>query len=322
MTLAIGLLGAGAMGAEHAFSWADVEGAKVAAVFSRDLARARAVAEPLGARAVDDPGSILADEAIEAVDVCVPTPAHGAYVIPALEAGKHVFCETPLALAMDEALAVRAAARKTGRLLQVGLLMRSVGPYALIEQKARSGEHGPLLSLTCWRLGSYLRPGASDHKPHYGDPTTELITFDFDFALWLKGRPARIAASGRLDGEVQALLAWPDGATAAILATGMAQAAEPFRAGFRALFENAAFELANVFSGEGPPASTFTMATADAPPAPAAAPDPNPYAAELARFAACVRGEADAALLDVDRAIEALELSLAIRRELGPSRDH
>ena len=118
-----------------------------------------------------------------------------------------------MALALDEAQAMRDAARKAGRLLQVGLLMRSVAAYRHIKDLAESGTHGRLLSLSTWRLGSYLRPDAPDHKPHYGDPTTELMTFDLDFANWLMGRPAEF---GRRRGEVTALLDYADGRHATI----------------------------------------------------------------------------------------------------------
>jgi hypothetical protein len=66
-----------------------------------------------------------------------------------------VFCETPLALQLDEAQQMRDAARRAGRLLQVGLLMRSVAPYEHIKAAAISGKYGNLLSLATYRFGSY-----------------------------------------------------------------------------------------------------------------------------------------------------------------------
>ena len=140
---------------------------------------------------------------------------------------------------------MRDPARKAGRLLQVGLLMRSVCRLTAISRILYSNpvHDGRLLSLSTWRLGSYLRPDAPDHKSHYGDPTTELMTFDLDFASWLIGQAAvtdRFRAAGLQGGEVTALLDLsPMAVTPSIAAGGLMPAGMPFTAGFRALFENA-----------------------------------------------------------------------------------
>jgi hypothetical protein len=90
----------------------------------------------------------------------------------------------------------------------------------------------------------------------------------------------------------------------------------PFTAGFRALFEGACFELQQVFEN-GPPRVTFTIAKGASPPQPVTLAGANPYEIELRRFVDCMAGRADPQLLDADRAIEALILSLEIRRALS-----
>ena len=85
---------------------------------------------------------------VDAIDICLPSAGSSpASRSPPSSSGKHVFCETPMALALDEALAMRDAARKAERLLQVGLLMRSVAGYRHIKDLADAGTHGRLLSL-------------------------------------------------------------------------------------------------------------------------------------------------------------------------------
>ncbi len=293
------LLGAGAMARAHAAAYATLADVELIDVSARDDARVQALFE---------------DREVDAIDICLPSAVHARFAIPALEHGKHVFCETPMALGLDEARAMRDAARKAGRLLQVGLLMRSVAAYRHIKDLTESGVHGRLLSLSTWRLGSYLRPDAPDHKPHYGDPTTELMTFDLDFTNWLMGRPARISAAG--SGEVTALLDYADGRHATIAASGLMPTGMPFTAGFRALFEGACFELQQVFES-GPPRVVFTIAEGTMPPRPVTLEGGNPYEIELRRFVDCIAGRADPRLLDADSAIEALILSLEIRRALS-----
>lgn len=320
----IGILGAGAMGAEHAAGYAGIAGVEVASVFSRDPGRASKVAAIGGATPCIDAEAVIGDASIDAIDVCLPSEIHHDFVVAALLRGKHVFCETPLALSLDQARRMRDAARRAGRLLQVGLLMRSVSPYVHVKAASVSGAHGRLLSLSTYRLGSYLRPGAHDHKAHYGEPTTELMTFDFDFANWLLGSPLRVAASAAGLGsirtaDVTAVLNYRDGSHATVAASGMMPAGYPFTVGFRALFERALFELHNVFEG-GPPRSRFTICEETGKVRDVGLRGVNPYGAELERFVACIAGHEDPGLLDVERAIEALQLSLATQRALDEAR--
>jgi predicted dehydrogenase len=163
----IGLLGAGAMGAEHSYCYGLIDGADVAGVFSRDLAHATPLASASGARATADAASLIDDPAIDAIDVCVPSAAHAAVVVRALEQGKHVFCETPLTLDPAEGQRMREAARRAGRLLQVSLLTRSIGACRLARRAVETGEHGRLLSLTT--SGSALTCGPAR-------PTTRTTT--------------------------------------------------------------------------------------------------------------------------------------------------
>jgi predicted dehydrogenase len=258
---------------------------------------------------------------VDAIDVCLPSAVHHAFVVPALNAGKHVFCETPLALRLDEARQMLDAARRANRLLQVGLLMRSLGAYEHIKAVVSSGAHGRLLSVATWRLGSYLHPDAPDHKAHYGDPSTELMTFDFDFIQWLMGPPSRLSASaargsGHAAGEISALLTYPDGRHATVTASGLMPPGFPFSVGFRTLFERACFDHRAVFA-DGPPQSSFTIFDDKARGALVPLTSRNPYRVELQRFVDCINGRADPALLDVERAIEALMLSVATQRALA-----
>jgi len=315
----IGILGAGAMGTAHAEAYAGIAEATVVGVFSRDPVHARSAAAICKAEPFDDCAALIA--AADAIDVCLPSAIHHTFVVPALNAGKHVFCETPLALELDEARQMRDAARRADRLLQVGLLMRSLSAYEHIKTAASSSVHGRLLSVATWRLGSYLHPRAPDHKAHYGDPSTELMTFDFDFIQWLMGPPSRLSASAARSpqaaaGEITALLHYPDGRHATVIASGLMPPGFPFSVGFRALFERAAFDHRAVFESDGPPKSSFTIFNDKAQGAPVPVPPRNPYQVELQRFVDCINGRADPALLDVERAIEALMLSVATQRAL------
>jgi predicted dehydrogenase len=320
----IGILGAGAMGRAHAAAYATMADVAIVGVFSRDPTHARSVAAICKAEPISDAAELIRNAAVDAIDVCLPSAIHHTFVVPALHEGKHVFCETPLALGLEEARQMLDAARRANRLLQVGLLMRSLGAYEHVKAATSSNAYGRLLSVSTWRLGSYLHPGAPDHKAHYSDPSTELMTFDFDFIRWVMGRPAHLSASAArtargVAGEISAVLAYDDGRHATVAASGLMPPGFPFTVGFRALFEKAAFHHRTVF-GDGPPQSTFMIFEGEAEGKPLTTPPRNPYQAELQRFVNCIRGRADPELLDAERAIEALVLSMATQRALGEGR--
>jgi predicted dehydrogenase len=323
--LAIAVLGAGAMGKEHASILGEMPDVQVVAVFSRDREHAASVAALCGARAFTDIEALLNEAKIDAVDVCLPSNAHKGTVIAALDRKRHVFCETPLALDLGEARDMLAAGRRADRLLQVGLLMRSIAPYQHIKEIVSAGTCGRLLSVSAYRHGSYLRPGAPDHKAHYSDPSTELMTFDFDFIGWVMGRPERVSASAASSaqggvGEITALLHYADGRHATVTGSGIMPKGFAYAVGFRALFQEAAFELRATFAGDGRPQSAFTRWAGEASPELIKLEGRNPYAVELERFVKCIRGEADPELLDAERAIESLVLSIAVQQSLKEGR--
>jgi predicted dehydrogenase len=320
----IGILGAGTMGTMHAAAYARIADAKVVGVYSRDAERAGAVAAICAAHPSTDAARLIDHPGIDAIDVCLPTRVHLEFVLAALRAGKHVFCETPLALETGEAWEMQEAARRADRLLQVGLLMRSVAACEHVKAVSVSGVHGRLLGVAAWRLGSYLRPERTDHKAHYGDPSTELMTFDFDLILWLMGRPATLSASAvqtaHGPGEISALLHYEDGRHATVTASGLMPVGFPFTAGFRALFEHAVYQQSTVFDTAGPPTSTFTIVEGGQPARPVAVQDRNPYQVQLQRFVDCIAGRANDGLLDASQAYEALVLSAATQMSLEERR--
>jgi UDP-N-acetylglucosamine 3-dehydrogenase len=312
------------MGAEHAFSYGSIDAVEVAGVFSRNLARAEAITQRSSAKAVTDAFALIDDPAIDAIDVCVPSINHREYVVAALQRGKHVFCETPFALRLEDAAAMIKAARASKKVLLVGLLIRSIVTYEHVHRIAESGELGKVLSVTAYRLGSYLRADAPDHKEHYSEPSTELMTFDFDFVQWLLGRPARVtaAAAGGArggPGEISALLEYDDGRSATVLASGIMPSGFPFSVGFRVVLERGAFEHGLVIEA-GEFKATFVRYPEKGSPEQVSLPDRNPYEQELRLFADCIVGKADPALLDPERAREALTLSIATQLSLREHR--
>jgi predicted dehydrogenase len=190
----------------------------------------------------------------------VPTANHAEFVVAALRLGKHVFCESPFALRLPDSEAMLEAAKQAGRIFLVGLLERSIAQYEHVHEAASAGHLGKVLSITTYRLGSYLL--SEETRKHYADPALELMTLDFDFIRWMIGPPASVYATaletpGGVPGEISAILNYDSRVSATVLASGIMPKRFPFSIGFRLLFEKGAFELKTVFEQAGPPKNLF-----------------------------------------------------------------
>ncbi|MEZ4216879.1 MAG: Gfo/Idh/MocA family oxidoreductase [Myxococcota bacterium] len=142
--LRIGILGAARIAPAALVTPArSVDGAIVAAVAARDAARAEAFARKHGiARVARDYAELVEDRELDAIYNPLPNGLHAEWTIRALEAGKHVLCEKPLAANADEARAMAAAAARTGRVLMEAFHWRYHRAAERAIEIVRSGELG------------------------------------------------------------------------------------------------------------------------------------------------------------------------------------
>ena len=118
----VGLIGAGALGYHHVRILGSMPGVQFVGFHDADVARASRVAAELGATALASLDELL--DAVEAVTVVVPTPAHHAVARQALERGRHVLIEKPITSTLAEADDLLAIARRTGAIIQTGHVER------------------------------------------------------------------------------------------------------------------------------------------------------------------------------------------------------
>ncbi len=127
------------------------DGCEVVAIASRSAERAAAAATRLGiARAHGSYEALLADPEVDAVYVPLPNHLHAPWSIRALEAGKHVLCEKPLALGVDEAETMVAAAARTGGKLMEAFMYRFHPQWELVRNLIAAGRIGPLRMVNSW----------------------------------------------------------------------------------------------------------------------------------------------------------------------------
>lgn len=118
----IGVIGTGIIGKAHLDQYADIEGAEVVALCDINEQEARRVADKYGvAHVYTDYKDLLAREDIDAVDVCLHNNFHAPLTIAALQAGKHVYCEKPIAGSYYDGKAMVDAAKEYGKKLHIQL---------------------------------------------------------------------------------------------------------------------------------------------------------------------------------------------------------
>ena len=140
----VGLIGAGRIGQVHASTIAyRVNSAQLAAVTDAIPGAAQAVAEKFRVpKIAADYRAIIADPSIDAVMICTPTDTHAEIIIAAAQAGKHIFCEKPVALNLKDTDAAIEAVERAGVKLQLGFNRRFDANYARVRQAILSGEIG------------------------------------------------------------------------------------------------------------------------------------------------------------------------------------
>lgn len=196
--LKVGLIGLGRMGKVYARDLARaIPQARLAAVADVDAALARAVADELEVPACyENPFALLADKDLEAVVIATPTRTHHEIAIAAAESGKAIFCEKPLALALDEALATKQTLARCGTFFQMGFMRRFDKGYAAAKQKLQAGEIGePILFRATSR--DPFPPSLEYANPaNSGGLILDMGIHDFDLARWLIGEIANVTALG------------------------------------------------------------------------------------------------------------------------------
>lgn len=143
MTIRWALIGTGRVHRAMAPAIAAASGTRLVAVLSRDQQRAAAFAEQFGiAHAHDSLQSLLANPEVDVVYVASPNGLHVAHAVAAARAGKHVFCEKPLALSLDGCRDIRSACRSHGVQLGLGLMYRQHPAHRMARALVADGALG------------------------------------------------------------------------------------------------------------------------------------------------------------------------------------
>jgi predicted dehydrogenase len=198
-TLRIGVIGAGSIATAHLDAYAAHPEVELVAIADMNLERARAVADRCGARrAYGDPQELLADPEIDGVSVCTWNNSHATWAIAALEAGKHVLVEKPLARTLEEALEIQRAADASDRVLQVGFVRRHAPNCQVLKSFIDAGELGEIYYAKASCIRRAGNPGGwfADKEISGGGPLLDIGIHVLDLCWYLMGSPAAVTVSG------------------------------------------------------------------------------------------------------------------------------
>ncbi|MDY7009705.1 MAG: Gfo/Idh/MocA family oxidoreductase [Planctomycetota bacterium] len=308
MTVKVGLVGLGMMGGAHFAAYRDeVDAAEVVAVCDSRAERLAPGGEAVegnidtgagetmdlsGIRTYTELDRLLDDPDIDMVDLCLPTHLHAPMTIKALDAGKNVFCEKPMALTAGDANKMITASDKAGKMLMIGHCLRFWPEYVMIKEMIDSSRYGKVLSAVFRRVSSnptwsadgwLLRAGQS------GLAAIDLHIHDVDTLQWFFGPPKAVIAGGvkHEDGGIGHIVAhyeYDDGPMVVAEGGWDFPPEFPFSMSAVVMFEKATVEYD---SRQSPAMTVYPAGGCKVTPE---VPTANAYAEELKYFVGCIAG--------------------------------
>ena len=260
-----GVIGIGTFGRLHARVCAQSPETRLVAACSRRQVSVAPLADEFGIWTTTHYRELAERPDVDAVIVCSPDRLHCEHAVAALEAGKHVLVEKPMATSVEECDRMIEAARAGGARLTVGHILRFVPRYCAAHRRIADGEIGELIHLYARRNNTRA---AAEHTLGRTTPVFRLGSHDIDFMLWCAGAPivsvyarqvTRLLPPEQGPDCVLALLTFADGAIAALETSHVLPDRSP--SVMRALFEavgtrgsieiDGAWEGVDVVTGDG-----------------------------------------------------------------------
>jgi myo-inositol 2-dehydrogenase/D-chiro-inositol 1-dehydrogenase len=199
--LSIAVIGAGRIGRIHAANIAANPASRLHGVADVDAAAAAALAHSCGAHALTLDEAFAAD----AVLICSPTPTHAGYIERAAAAGRAIFCEKPIDLAVERVRACLEAVQRAGVALMVGFNRRFDPHFLALKRRLDGGEIGALELLTI--ISRDPAPPPLAYVATSGGLFRDMMIHDLDMARFLLGEEpteVRAAASCLVDPAIGA----------------------------------------------------------------------------------------------------------------------
>lgn len=309
-------IGTGYISAVHAESCRNCDSVELAGVYSRHedsgLRFARRFSIP---RVYTDYGELLSDKQIDAVVIGLPTPMHREFTIRAAQAGKHILCEKPIALTVEDGEEMINAAQKSSVVLMIAHVLRFWPEYRTTKSVIDAGTMGSIRSMGAYRLSAMPEWSADNwllDAAQSGGVPVDLLVHDIDFIGWLLGEPVSVKANGTIVNSnfvnsVASIFQYNE-AIACAEAGYILPRGEAFKMGFRIVCENGTIE----YSNQSNPTLVMTLGGKPFTPPPVSIVDP--YSEQIGYFAECVRETRYPSQCPPREALSSLVIALKIQR--------
>jgi predicted dehydrogenase len=306
------LAGFGFMGKKHADVYHLLPDACVVGVIDprgEDLGESLRSSHLEGVPVFASLASAMAEVECSVVDICLPTDLHRTIALEAFAAGKHVFCEKPIALTRNDASAMTLAAHQADRQFMVGHCIRFWPEYIELKRIVDSGEHGRLLSLSLSRRTG--RPGYSigdwvNKADRCLGAALDLHIHDTDFLLHLLGAPEAVVSQGLRDETGWSSISTQylyEGCIVTADGAWNYPANWGFQMRYTAVFERAVLDFDS--------RSVLTLAAGESEPVALSMPPHDGYYHELAYFIGCLERGEPVSVSTGEQASASLDLVLA-----------
>ncbi len=257
----IGIIGLGFMGLTHIKAYRQIPQARITAIcdavrlpadgnlsgIAGNIANTDAIHFDLSVvKGYRDYQQLLANPDVDLVDICLPTPLHAEVSIAALQAGKHVLCEKPLARHTDTCRMILVAAAAAKGFFMPAHCLRFWPEWAWLKEVIADGRHGRTLAAHFtryseppgWSQGSYFKGDDS------GGALLDLHIHDADFVQFCFGRPRSVftSAQTRFSGAFDHVLtqyAVAGGASVSAEGSWLPMKGYGFKMAYTVMFENA-----------------------------------------------------------------------------------
>ncbi|MBR3943045.1 MAG: Gfo/Idh/MocA family oxidoreductase [Clostridia bacterium] len=243
----VGLIGCGFMGSMHADCYAALaDRVKIVAVADLVAENAENFSQKFDAKIYADAEDLIKNADVDYVDICLPTYLHCAYAKMAMQQGSNVFIEKPLCLTTEQAEELLAVQKETGKMVQVGQVIRFWDEYVWLKEAKDSGKFGDLKFITMHRYSA--RPTWAWNNWLHNNELSGGMAFDMhihdaDYLRYLLGEPKSIKSTnvkeeGALTDYISTLYEY-DGVMANVDCCWNFPAEFPFTMYFCARFEKA-----------------------------------------------------------------------------------